>query len=62
MKTKELRIKSANELEVLLKEMSEKISKIQFEHFRARSKNVKESRELRRGRARILTLLQEKQS
>lgn len=60
MKLKDLKTKTRAELEELLKHASEKIGQSQFYHARARSKNVKEVRELRRERARILTLLREK--
>lgn len=62
MKIGDLRKKTIDELKDLLKSDSKKIAEIQFHHARIRSKNVKETRELRRGRARILTLLREKQS
>ncbi|MBI2052897.1 MAG: 50S ribosomal protein L29 [Candidatus Ryanbacteria bacterium] len=44
----------------LLKERTERIREAQFQHVRSRSKNVKEVRELRRDRARILTILRER--
>lgn len=62
MKAKELRTKSDAELNDLLKETNQKIAESTFHHLRARSKNVKEVRGLRRERARILTLMREKQS
>jgi ribosomal protein L29 len=60
MKVKELRTKTNAELAELLRQASHKIAQSQFYHSRSRSKNVKEVRELRRQRARILTLLKEK--
>lgn len=60
MKIKELRTKTDTELAELLKQTSNKIAQSQFYHSRSRSKNVKEVRELRRLRARILTLIKEK--
>jgi|GEM_PF-4970380 len=62
MKAKELRAKSDAELNDLLKTTNQKIAESTFHHLRARSKNVKEVRGLRRERARILTLIREKQS
>lgn len=62
MKLKDLKLKSRDELRDLLKDTSKKIAESTFYHTRARSKNVKELRELRRQRARVLTLLREKQS
>ncbi|KKU52502.1 MAG: 50S ribosomal protein L29 [Candidatus Ryanbacteria bacterium RIFCSPHIGHO2_12_FULL_47_12b] len=60
MKTNELRTKSINELKGLLLKTSQNISGSQFYHARARSKNVKEIREWRKLRARLLTLIKEK--
>jgi len=60
MKWNDLKSKSESELREALSQTSRKISGEAFYHARARSKNVKELRELRRQRARILTLLQEK--
>lgn len=62
MKWKDLKLKSSEELSELLKETNKKMTESTFYHMRARSKNVKELRELRRRRARILTLLGVKQS
>ncbi len=62
MKLNDLKIKNENELRELLGHVCVKIAESTFYHTRARSKNVKEIRELRRQRARILTLLQEKRS
>jgi ribosomal protein L29 len=62
MKAKELRTKTDAELLEMLKKANQKIAESTFHHLRARSKNVKEVRELRRERARILTLIKEKQS
>ena len=57
MKLKELKTKSRTELEEILRVVSEKIAQSQFYHTQARSKNVKEVRELKRERARVITLL-----
>ena len=62
MKAKELRTKTDAELLDILKATNQKIAESTFHHLRARSKNVKEVRGLRRERARLLTLIQEKQS
>ncbi len=62
MKAKELRTKTDTELLDILKATNQKIAESTFHHLRARSKNVKEVRELKRERARILTLMGEKQS
>ena len=60
MKLKELKTKTKAELEAELRAVSQKISESQFYHAQSRSKNVKEVREMRRTRARILTLLRDK--
>lgn len=60
MKIKDLRSKTEAELHELLKTDTKKIAESRFYHAQARSKNVKEVRELRRERARILTLLKQK--
>jgi ribosomal protein L29 len=60
MKIKELRTKSAKELEDVLEKTTQKIKDSQFYHARSRSKNVKEIREWRKLRARLLTILGEK--
>ena len=60
MKLKDLQAKSAQELHELLESTSKQIAQTRFDHYRARSKNVKEVRDLRRTRARILTILREK--
>ncbi len=57
MKLKELKTKTQSELEETLRTTSQHIAESQFYHAQARSKNVKEVKELRRLRARILTLL-----
>lgn len=62
MKLNDLKLKSAVELRELLGQTSKRIAEDAFYHTRARSKNVKEIRELRRQRARILTLLRGKTS
>ncbi len=61
MKIKDLRLKPKEELTELLASTKKKIAEIKFNHARARSKNVKEIRELKRGVARVMTLLREKQ-
>ncbi|MDA1334431.1 MAG: 50S ribosomal protein L29 [bacterium] len=60
MKIKDLRAKSAKDLEELLKTTTQKIADSTFYHAQSRSKNVKEVKELRRRRARIITVLKEK--
>jgi len=60
MKIKDLRTKSPSELRELLGKISGQVADSQFYHARSRSKNVKEIREWRKDRARILTLLKEK--
>jgi len=60
MKLKDLKSKQTVELKELLLQTTKKIAESQFYHVRARSKNVKEVREWRKARARILTLLKEK--
>ena len=60
MKMKDLRLKPGEELVELLASNKKKIAEIQFNHVRARSKNVKEIRELKRDVARIATILREK--
>ncbi len=60
MKFKDLKSKTASELQDLLLSVGKKIAESRFYHVRARSKNVKEAREWRRMRARILTLFKEK--
>jgi len=60
MKWNDLKSKGDTELREILLQTNKKIREDAFYHARARSKNVKELRELRRQRARILTLLREK--
>ena len=60
MKIKDLRSKTKTELSEILRADNKKIAESRFYHGQTRSKNVKEVRELRRERARILTLLRQK--
>lgn len=60
-KVKDLRAKTKSELEELFQANSKKIAESRFYHAQARSKNVKEVRELRRESARILTILAQMQ-
>ncbi len=62
MKAKDLRTKTDAEILEILKTTNQKIAESTFHHSRSRSKNVKEVRGLKRERARILTLIKEKQS
>lgn len=57
MKAKELRQKTKKELEEFLKQSKQKLGELKFSQPNKSSKNVKESRELRKDIARILTLL-----
>ncbi len=57
MKVKELRQKSKNELNSLLKEKREKLRGLRFDVSLKQSKNVRQIRNLRKDIARILTVL-----
>jgi len=57
MQAKELRQKSKNELNSLLKEKREKLRGLRFDVSLKQSKNVRQIRNLRKDIARILTVL-----
>lgn len=57
MKRKELKGKSAAELEELLKSERQRALELRMKSRESRPKNVKEAREIRKNIARILTLL-----
>jgi len=59
MKTKELRQKTAAELEKIIQEKREKLGSLNFDLAGGKVKNVKEIRESRKDIARILTLIKE---
>ncbi len=60
MKIKELREKSENELQNLLKENRDKVRQLRFDSVSKQQKNVKEISQLKKDIARILTLLRQK--
>jgi large subunit ribosomal protein L29 len=60
MKVKELREKSNNELQKILKEEREKLRKLRFDLVAGKIKNVREIRKVKKEIARILTVLNEK--
>jgi len=60
MKIGELRQKSKEELEKLLKEKRERLRVLRFDLVAGKLKNVREIREIKKDIARILTLLIEK--
>lgn len=60
MKPKELREKTKEELENLLKEKKARLMKLRFELKEGKLKNVAEIKETKRDIARILTILKEK--
>jgi len=57
MKTKELRQKTEQELELALKEMREKLRKLKFDLAEKKLKNVKEISLVKKTIARIMTIL-----
>lgn len=57
MKIKELRQKTAKELEDLLKEDRHKLGQLKFDLAAKKLKNIREIRELKKDIARIITLL-----
>jgi large subunit ribosomal protein L29 len=59
MKTKELRQKTAAELEKIVQEKREKLGSLSFDLAGGKVKNVKEIRESRKDIAKILTLMKE---
>jgi len=61
MKAKELRSKTKEELQQLLREKRERLQRLRFDLASGRVKNVKEVREVKKDIARILTILHEKQ-
>ncbi len=60
MKSSELRQKTKEELEKLLKENREKLRQLRFDLTAGKVKNVREIRKTKKEIARILTLLREK--
>ena len=62
MKTKELKLKSENELQHLLAESREKMREMRFKISQRQLKNIREAREIKKTIARILTLLKEKKN
>lgn len=61
MKVKELRQKSKDDLEKILKEDREKLRQLRFDLASGKVKNVKEILNLKKKIARILTILKEAQ-
>jgi large subunit ribosomal protein L29 len=60
MKVLELRKKDKKELERSIQEITKKLSDLRFKFSSGKLKNVKEINNLKKERARILTILQEK--
>ena len=60
MKIKELRQKTAKELEDLLAESRQRLGQLKFDLASKKLKNIREIRNLRRQIARILTILNKK--
>ncbi len=60
IKIKELRQKSANELEVMLRENREKIRQLSFDLASKKLKNTNELKSVKRQVAQILTILKDK--
>lgn len=59
MKKREWKEKSAKELSDLLRQFTERIAELRFGKATSRPKNVRETRELRKNRARALTFLKQ---
>lgn len=59
MEIKELKQKSAAELQKMLQEQREKLRSLKFDLASGKVKNVREIRSLKKGIARILTLLKQ---
>jgi len=61
-RARKFRDMSADELERQEAEMSEQIFKLRFQWAMGQTESLKKSRELRKDRARLLTILHEKES
>ncbi len=60
MKTKELRQKTSQEIELLLKEHREKLRRLRFDLSEKKLKNVKEISSNKKTIARVLTILEQR--
>jgi len=62
MELKELKLKTEKELKQILNEFRDKLRDLRFKDANKQLKNIREIREIKKGIARVLTLLSSKKS